>query len=52
MLTAVLMHPLFDAVLAKGLPKAADLAALDHLGDSIAKKHAELQPSPFRSKDT
>ena len=34
---------LLEPVVAKGFPKAADLAALDRLADLIAEKHAGLQ---------
>ncbi len=35
---------LLEPVLAKGLPRAADYAALDALADTIAEKHADLAP--------
>jgi len=34
---------LFEPVVAKGLPRAEDLAALDRLADAIAAKHATLR---------
>jgi len=34
---------LFEPVVAKGLPRAEDFAALDRLADAIAAKHAPLQ---------
>ena len=37
---------LFEPVSAKGLPKPADLEALDRLADAIAAKHAELEDAP------
>jgi hypothetical protein len=33
----------FEPVFAKGLPKLADLEALDRLADAIAARHAELR---------
>ena len=38
---------LLEPVLAKGLPREADLAALDALAATIAEKHAELAPRNF-----
>jgi flavorubredoxin len=37
---------LLEPVVAKGFPKAEDLAALDRLADLIAQKHAGLQTDP------
>jgi hypothetical protein len=33
----------FEPISAKGLPKPADLEALDRLADAIVAKHAELR---------
>ncbi|MCX6364411.1 MAG: FprA family A-type flavoprotein [Actinobacteria bacterium] len=38
---------LLDPVMAKGLPRAADYAALDALADTIAEKHKDLGPRNF-----
>ena len=38
---------LLDPVLAKGLPRKADYAALDDLADTIAEKHKDLGPRNF-----
>ncbi len=38
---------LLDPVLAKGMPRAADYAALDVLADTIAEKHRSLAPRNF-----
>jgi len=38
---------LLDPVMVKGLPRAADYAALDALADTIAAKHADLAPRNF-----
>ena len=38
---------LLDPVMVKGLPRAADYAALDALADTIAEKHADLAPRNF-----
>jgi len=46
-LAATLSHlklELLDPVLCKGLPRAADLEAIDRLADTIAAKHAGLPP--------
>jgi flavorubredoxin len=38
---------LLDPVMAKGLPRAADYAALDALADTIAENHKDLAPRNF-----
>ena len=38
---------LLDPVLAKGMPREADYAALDALADTIAEKHKDLAPRNF-----
>jgi flavorubredoxin len=38
---------LLDPVMAKGLPREADYAALDALADTIAEKHKDLSPRNF-----
>jgi flavorubredoxin len=38
---------LLDPVMAKGMPREADYAALDALADTIAEKHADLAPRNF-----
>jgi flavorubredoxin len=38
---------LLDPVLAKGMPRDADYAALDALADTIAEKHKDLAPRNF-----
>jgi flavorubredoxin len=38
---------LLDPVLAKGMPREADYAALDALADTIAEKHQDLGPRNF-----
>ena len=36
-----------EPVLAKGMPREADYAALDALADTIAEKHQDLAPRNF-----
>ncbi|MFA4965081.1 MAG: FprA family A-type flavoprotein [Thermoleophilia bacterium] len=43
---------LLEPVLAKGLPRAADYAALDALADTIAEKHRGLAPRNFADLST
>ena len=38
---------LLEPVLAKGMPRDADYAALDTLADTIAEKHKDLAPRNF-----
>ena len=38
---------LLEPVLAKGMPREADYAALDALADTIAEKHQGLAPRNF-----
>ena len=38
---------LLEPVMAKGMPRDADYAALDALADTIAEKHKDLAPRNF-----
>ena len=38
---------ILDPVMAKGMPREADYAALDALADTIAEKHKDLAPRNF-----